>query len=133
MRDVFWLFRMAVDRKLEPMGLSQAQWRPLMTLYSAGHPMTQVELASLLGIEAPTLVRLLDRLERKSWIERRAHEGDRRARLVTLTDRATALCSEISTLVADVRLQAIEGIETAELAACCDLLHRVRDRLKTIA
>lgn len=66
----YWLLRKLVDARLEPMGLSSAQWRPLLLLYGAITPMTQVQIARALGLESPTLVRLLDRLVRKGWVHR---------------------------------------------------------------
>ena len=47
--------------------------------------MRQKELATALSIEGPSLVRLLDNLERRGLIERREDETDRRARGIYLT------------------------------------------------
>ena len=57
-------WRLKLDQRLRPLGLSQAKWRTLLNLYHAETPLTQAEIASRLGIEEPTLVSLLHRLER---------------------------------------------------------------------
>jgi len=55
-------WRRVLDRRLAPLGLSQAKWQPLLYLSRADGPTTQTALANYLDIESPTLVRLLDRL-----------------------------------------------------------------------
>ena len=56
-----------------------------------GDGVRQKELATALSIEGPSLVRLLDNLERRGFIERREDETDRRARGIYL--RAPAASS----------------------------------------
>ena len=64
-----WRYRL--DQRLKPLGLSQAKWITLLKLAGAEDGMTQKELAERLGIESPTLARLLDRMAADGWIERR--------------------------------------------------------------
>jgi len=130
MRDLNRMMRAAVDRRLEPLGLSQAQWRPLLVLHRAGQPLTQIELARQLDIEAPTLVRLLDRLERKQWIERRPIVGDRRIRHIVLTASACELIRTILPLVRSVRDEAFADLDADQRLACLRALQQVRDRLR---
>ena len=81
--------RALVEDRARDMGLTLSRARLLMELAKADGP-TQSDLAGLLDIEQPTLVRLLDGLERNGMIERRTVEGDRRARRVFLTETARA-------------------------------------------
>src|SRR2546430_7365497 len=64
-------WRLKLDERLKPMGLSQAKWRTLLHLSVAPGPLTQAEIAARLGIEEPTLVTLLHRLENGGWGTRR--------------------------------------------------------------
>ncbi len=61
------VWRQALDARLKPLGLTQAQWLCLLELRRAESPLTQNDIAGRLGIEAATLVRLLDRLEQRGW------------------------------------------------------------------
>src|SRR5260370_25374412 len=72
--------RQAVDAELRVLGLTEATWRPLVYVRRLGDGVRQKELATALSIEGPSLVRLLDNLERRGLIDLRADEGDRRAR-----------------------------------------------------
>src|SRR5213080_1496081 len=60
-------WRMKLDQRLKPMGLSQAKWRTLIHLSRAPEPLTQSQIAERTGIEEPTLVSLLHRLEKEGW------------------------------------------------------------------
>src|SRR5215470_4162382 len=77
--------RQAVDGELRVLGLTEATWRPLVYVRRLGDGVRQKELATALSIEGPSLVRILDNLERRGLIERRADESDRRARGIHLT------------------------------------------------
>src|SRR3977135_1138235 len=71
--------RQAVDAELRVLGLTEATWRPLVYVRRLGDGVRQKELVTALSIEGPSLVRLLDNLERRGLIERREDETDRRA------------------------------------------------------
>ena len=115
--------RALVDERARDMGLTLARARLLMELAKRDGPI-QSDLAGLLDIEQPTLVRLLDGLERNGMIERRAVEGDRRARRVFLTEAARAQAQDILDFLAELRAGILQGIERDELEAALDVLRR---------
>src|SRR5512144_122852 len=88
LKRVFHTWHQVLDRRLSPRGMSHSQWRVVLELSRSAATMTQAALAAELGVEASTLVRLLDRLAAKGWIAREPCPSDRRARLVRLTPRA---------------------------------------------
>src|SRR5262252_10513059 len=81
-------WRLKLDERLKPMGLSQAKWRTLLHLSIAPEALTQAEIAERLGIEEPSLVTLLHRLENEGWITRKNSLHDRRCKMVLLGQRA---------------------------------------------
>lgn len=127
-RDVSNLWREVVDRRLEPLGLSAARWQPLVLLYRANEPMTQTVLAAALNIEAPTLVRLLDRLSKDGWVERRHCPDDRRAYHIVLTDKAHSTCAEIEDVLSQTRREILSVLNKSEVSACVEILERVRQQ-----
>jgi MarR family transcriptional regulator for hemolysin len=128
----YWLLRNLVDQRLEPMGLSSAQWRPLLVLNGADGPMTQVQLARVLGLESPTVVRLLDRLGEKGWITRRSCPGDRRAYHLELTAPARALCDQIERVLTTLRREVLMDVSPAELAQASAVMERIQARLTSL-
>lgn len=125
MRTVPRDWRAAIDRRLAPLGLSQAKWQPLLYLLRTEEPPTQADIARFLEVESPTVVRLLDRLEADGWIRRKNCPGDRRARRIHLTDRARALGDDIEGAVMDVRSQLLGSVTPDEMARCIDVLRRI--------
>jgi MarR family transcriptional regulator, transcriptional regulator for hemolysin len=81
-------WRRAVDRNLQPFGLTEATWLPLIYIARAPVPMRQKDLAAALTLDGSSVVRLLDALETSGLIERREGDPDRRAKTIALTARA---------------------------------------------
>ena len=82
--------RQAVDAELRAYGLTDATWRPLAYVGKLGGGVRQKELATALSIEGPTLVRLLDNLERRGLIERRSRLSSRRTNVGPSMESAVA-------------------------------------------
>ena len=121
-------WRLKLDERLKPMGLSQAKWRTLLHLSIAETPLTQAEIADRLGIEEPTLVSLLHRLEKSGWVVRRDAEHDRRCKTVHLGSRARGVISQISATAAGLRHELLKDIPSKELRTCIRVLERVREK-----
>ena len=116
--------RALVDERARDMGLTLSRARLLMQLAKTDGPI-QSDLAGLLEIEQPTLVRLLDGLERTGMIERRAAPGDRRARRVFLTPVARAQAEDILAFLTELRADVLDGIDTEELEIALRVLSRM--------
>jgi DNA-binding MarR family transcriptional regulator len=69
---------------LRPLGVS-GQEVGVLTVLDAGRPPSQLEAAQRLGIDRTTMVGLIDALEAKGLVERRADDADRRRNIVALT------------------------------------------------
>jgi MarR family transcriptional regulator, transcriptional regulator for hemolysin len=121
-------WRQKLDQRLKPMGLSQAKWRTLMHLSLAGNALTQTEIAARLGVEEPTVVTLLNRLEREAWITRSSSPRDRRCKMVLLGRRAERLITQINLTAETLRHELLSGIPTSHLETCMNVLARIRER-----
>ena len=117
--------RFAMDEAFRPLGITDATWRTLFYLEQTGGGVLQKELAEVMGIEQPSLVRLLDSLEAKQLIERRPSRSDRRAKTVHLTAKAEGLVDELHDVAASVRESLFAGVETHELAQCLATFERI--------
>ena len=126
--DVARLMRVAYDRRTRELGLTRSQWWVLNNLYF-NQGITQSELADVLDIEKPTLGRLLDRLEGKGWLERRADPADRRAKRVYLTGNVQSLMRALRHLAADLRTQALDGLDEREREQLLEALRVVKGNL----
>jgi MarR family transcriptional regulator for hemolysin len=121
-------WRLKLDARLKPMGLSQAKWRTLLHLSLADATLTQAEVASRLGIEEPTLVNLLHRLEKDGWVTRRNASHDRRCKTVHLGKRAYGIISQINAAAAKLRKELLADIPVSELQTCMRVIAQIRDK-----
>jgi len=121
-------WRQKLDERLKPMGLSQAKWRTLLHLSLAGDALTQAEIAARLGVEEPTMVTLLHRLERENWITRTNSALDRRCKMVLLGRRAQRVIAEINSSANTLRHELLADIPNSDLEKCMRVLARIRDR-----
>lgn len=121
-------WRMKLDQRLKPMGLSQAKWRTLLHLSLAGDALTQAEIAERLGIEQPSLVTLLHRLENEGWIIRRSSLHDRRCKMVFLGQRAQRVISQINAAAEKLRHELLENVSAADLRTCVRVLAQICEK-----
>ena len=125
------MWRRYLDLRLRDLDLSQARWNVLFKL-SRHEEVTQVELAHSLGIEAATLVRLLDGLEGAGLIERRPSAKDRRAKTLHLTEAACPLIVRMEEISAASRAEILEGISRQDLRIATKVLSRIAARLEIL-
>ena len=122
-------WRNRMDAHLRPLGLSSAMWSVLSCLISKASPLTQRELAQAVGVEGPTLVRLLDRLEDGGWAKRVPDPEDRRIKRVELTEKTLPCFEEVRRADDAVRLELLKGIPRTEVTAAHKVLLAIRDKL----
>lgn len=113
--------RTLFDARVRAKGLTLARARTLMNL-ARKDGMTQSELAEILEVEGPTLVRLLDGLEAQGLTERRPVEGDRRAKQIALTEAGRALAAEVTRLADNLREEVLAGVPEADLLGATGIL-----------
>jgi MarR family transcriptional regulator, transcriptional regulator for hemolysin len=128
LHDVARLLRLSFDRRARPLGLTRSQWWALNYLF-LNEGATQTELAVLLDIEKPALGRLIDRLERKGWVARRADGRDRRAKRLYLTRAIAATMRELRRLARETLEEAQAGLAPEDRFAFIGTLQRLRENL----
>ncbi|MFD1007540.1 MULTISPECIES: transcriptional regulator SlyA [Oceanisphaera] len=102
------------DERLKPLKLTQSRWITLSHLkYEDG--MQQHQLARLIGVESPSLVRTLDGLEQLGLVERRPCPNDRRGKTVHLTPNVRTLITEMDTVLDHTRDQVLAGLSEQDI------------------
>ena len=111
------VWRVRIDERLRPRGMTQATWRTLWALRSAAARYSQSDLAVRLGIETPTLVPILDRMETKGLLRREPDEQDRRKKIIVMTAGGEAEAATIEVEILAIRQQMLAGISEHDLQA----------------
>lgn len=111
-------WRSELDRRLVGLGLSQARWLVLLHLARFTEMPTQRELAQSVGVEGPTLARLLDSLEAQELVMRVAVPEDRRAKKIALQPKVQPLIEKIEAISTQLRQEVFAGIDEDDLRRC---------------
>ncbi|HEY6456364.1 MAG TPA: MarR family transcriptional regulator [Steroidobacteraceae bacterium] len=118
-------WRNVMNEELQAVGQSHARWGTLYWIAVFGDRVNQTQLAERMGVEQPTLGRVLRELEADGLIWRRAPKGDRRARVIGLTPASKPLMQKINRIQNTVRADLLMGIDPAQLAACLAVFARI--------
>lgn len=122
-------WRQMLEIHLAHAGLSDATWIPLIHLEETGGGMTQKALAALVGIEGPSLVRLLDILCNQGLVERRADESDGRARLVYLTAAGKRRVAKIRKELMRAEEMMLQGVSDKDIVVMLRNFERIEKNL----
>lgn len=126
-------WRKLLDERLKDLGVTQARWTTMVYLQRGGEGLTQRELASLMAIENPTLVRLLDSLEEQGLIQRRLCQNDRRARRLHLTEAGESFMDDLNDRARKLRDEMLEGVSEDDIEVALGVFNTIMvngDRLK---
>lgn len=125
-------YRRVMDSALSDFGLTDASTLPLRYLARLGHGIRQKDLADILDIEGPTLVRVLDQLMAMGLVERIEDASDRRAKLVSATEKGRALHASFDDRLDGVRRSIYDGVAEAEIEAALNLLKTLETNLQKL-
>ena len=131
MRRIIALMAQGVERELEPAGLTNAQWVPLLKLYM-GCGSTAAELARQCDLDAGSMTRLLDRLEAKRLCRRTRSSDDRRVVNLELTDAGRLAAQEIPGILCTVQNSLLAGFSAEEWQTLKSYLRRMLDTAQTL-
>lgn len=111
------VYRREVNRALAAHGISDAKAMPVLHIARAGGGMRQGVLAEEVGVEGPSMVRILDQLCQTGLVERRDDPTDKRAKTLHLTAEGQALATDVEAAIQVVRAQMLALVNDDDLAA----------------
>ena len=120
--------RALFDARVKERGLTLPRARALLIL-GRGVNLNQRELADELDIETPTLVRLLDGMEKQGFIERQSVEGDRRAKQIAMTPRGAKVAGEVLELARSLRADVLKSISAQDMSTTVKVFAAMSDNI----
>ena len=124
MKRVMMSITQAADRRLEPQGVTHAQWWPLFMLRRS-RASTVAELAREVQTDPGAMTRLLDRLESKGLCRRQRSTDDRRVVNIALTPEGEAAADRVPAELSRVLNEHLAGFTKAEWTQLKSLLQRM--------
>ncbi|QDV74807.1 MarR family winged helix-turn-helix transcriptional regulator [Botrimarina mediterranea] len=122
-------FELHMNALLADEGISYRQMQVLAWLAMEGDQ-SQADLSRCMGVEPPTVVSVIDRMERDGLIERKACPDDRRKRIISPTERALPVWERIIGCAKRINQRATKGLTKSEIATLRSLLERVHTNLE---
>ena len=109
----------------ERFGLSGAQWK-VITVLSIKEGITQKNIADMAFVEAPTLVPVIDKMEKERYLTRQADPNDRRNNLIFMTKKSQDLVDPIIDAVLEVRNMGLDKISKKDMEIAKKVLEQIR-------
>jgi MarR family transcriptional regulator for hemolysin len=130
--DVARLIRTVFDRRVRKLGLTRAQWLVLTRLYRRPGA-SQTELADMLEIDRASAGRMIDRMEKAGWVQRRADGADRRINRLHLTPGARKAHTKMWKIAEATVDDALDSLSSREREEFTRMTAQVKGRLQALA
>ena len=128
LHDVARMLRTRFDRWARTYGLTRAQGVILARLHRQPG-LSQIELAAICEVEPITVGRLVDRLEARGLIERRADPGDRRIRRLHLLPASKDMLAKIEVYRNELGDYLFDGVSEEERETVLKVLQHMKNKL----
>lgn len=116
-------YRAAADKIAADYGLSQATGLPVLVISRFGESGVRPGvLAVALGLEASSLVRVVDHLIASNLVERHEDPNDRRARILRLTEEGRQAAEQMDQALRPFRRKLFGAFEPSDVEACLRVL-----------
>ena len=124
------LWRARFADRMKALDQSDARWTALYMIADASAPINQRDLAERLGVQGPTMVKLLDALEKQGLIRRTAVKSDRRAKEIAIENKGRETLEILDGFAAKMRDELFEGVTEEALQTTLDVLRHLSDQLE---
>lgn len=124
-------FTRSLQQRAAGLGFSPGQFPILVELWSEDG-LTQKQLLERVDIEQATMANTLARMERDGLIERRPHPHDKRAQLIFLTPKATAMQADAVKAAVAADQELFKGFRTFERELLLEYIRRILENAKRL-
>jgi MarR family transcriptional regulator for hemolysin len=106
-------------------GITFAQWRVLVLLTKTHDGLSQREIAEGLGLEAPSLIPILDKLQTDGFIERRVDRNDRRNNRIYRSNKTFEVWAATLECATQVLTIALAGLAEDKIQIMKEVLEKM--------
>ena len=106
-----------IDQELrKKFGITFGQWKVLIILANNAAGLTQREIADKLALEGPTLIPIIDKLEKDEFVVRKIDPRDRRINRILLTEKAHGFLDDTIECVSQIKKICLDQISEADIS-----------------
>ncbi len=129
--DLSRLYGRVFDRRAAHLGLTRVQWRALKRIHQ-NEGLTQAALADVMDMEPIAVGRVVDRLQKAGFVERRNDPNDRRCWRLHLSPQSNEIMDVIEMVATGVREDSLAEVEPGELQTTLKVLSQIRETLSQL-
>lgn len=123
-------FVKALDTDLrENVGVTFGQWKVIVMLANQ-NGLTQKEIADRLGLEGPTLIPIIDKMEQEGLLVRKVDPDDRRNNRIYRTEKADELWDRMIECARRIREVSLRGIPEQDISIMRKVLEKISENLR---
>lgn len=119
-----------IARLLRPFDVSPASGLVLSILGDSEEPLAPHEIAERLIVSRATVTGLIDSLESREYVRRRAHPTDRRMLQVEITEKGRRAADEFRPIVQRHHRKCFQALDGKEQKRLVEFLERIQDSLR---
>ncbi len=108
----------------ERFGLTGAKWK-IIAVLSIKEGITQKHIADMLFVEAPTLVSVIDKMEKDGYVRRESDSNDRRNNLIFMTKKSKDIVDPIIDSILEIRNMGLDKISKKDMEAAKKVLSQI--------
>ena len=117
----------AADIELrERFGLTSAKWKIIVAL-SIKEGITQKHIADMIFVEAPTLVPVIDKMEKDGYLTRQPDPSDRRNNMIFMTEKSKDIVDPIIDSILEIRDMGLNKISKKDMETAKKVLEKIMD------
>lgn len=113
----------------EPLGITYSQYLVLLVLWEQDKQPVN-DIAKRLHLETNTVTPLLQRMEKAGLIERKRGETDTRQRIVSLTEKGTAMREQAKDIPLSLGMEVTQFLSEPELTTIIPMLDKLIEGLQ---
>jgi MarR family transcriptional regulator, transcriptional regulator for hemolysin len=106
-------------------GITFGQWKIIIILANNNDGLSQKEIADKLGLEGPTIIPIIDKLEKDGFVKRMADKNDRRNNRIFLTKKTISLLDSMVSYTLKIKEISIRNIPEQDISITKHTLEKV--------
>lgn len=106
-------------------GQTRARWQVMFAIGFADQPATMTDICHRARVQWPTMVRVVEGMERDGLISREDNPADGRSKLLRLTPEGARVTATIQVILDRERAALLAGFSEAELKLCTKMLQKI--------
>ncbi|HEY6537293.1 MAG TPA: MarR family transcriptional regulator [Candidatus Nitrosocosmicus sp.] len=110
-----------------------SQWKIIITLVNNSDGLTQKEIADKLGLEGPTLIPIIDKLEKDGFAIRKVCKNDRRNNRIFLTEKTNNELELMINSAIKIRTKSLHDISEENITVTKDTLEKMLINIQKIS